>query len=276
MSLFRNHLLSAVSLLLVAGCTVKVEESAVLHPDHDDALTAVALSRHIEPIAIRQADGAVSRGVKISRPDAVATVLYFGSNDYRIDVDGQKYAHYFEPLPVDVIQFDYRGYGLSDGTTSVAGVMADVEHIYDEVRAQTRGTLIVHGLSMGAFATEHLSAVRPLDGVVIEGTGGAFRTMIDKGVPWYAKPFVTFDVAPDLMKIDPGADLGKSSAPILMMTGDKDDEAPKIYAEDIYASLPHDRVQLLIVPGAAHRDSMDKPEAIAAYRQFLLRVTGKA
>src|SRR5579859_2081581 len=150
MSSLRNQLLSALSLFLVAGCTIKVEESALLHPDHDVALTEVALSRHVEAISITQADGAVSRGLKVTRPDAVATVLYFGSNDYRIDLDGQKYVHYFAPLPVNVILFDYRGYGRSDGKTSVTSVMADCLAIYDRVRAETKGPLIVHGLSMGA------------------------------------------------------------------------------------------------------------------------------
>jgi pimeloyl-ACP methyl ester carboxylesterase len=262
--------------LLMAGCTLKVEESALLHPDHDDASTAVALSQRVEAIAIEEADGAVSRGLRITRPDAVATVLYFGSNDYRIDVDGQKYVHYFSPLPVNVILFDYRGYGRSDGKTSVASVMADCEHIYDRVRAETKGSLIVHGLSMGAFVTAHLSAVRPLDGAVIEGTGAAFQTMVDRQIPWYAAPFITLDVSPDLLKIDPGADLRRGAAPILMMTGDQDDEAPKEYAQSIYATLRPDRARLLIVPGAVHRDSMAHAEAITAYRQFLSRVTGKA
>jgi len=262
--------------LLMAACTVKLEESAMLHPDHDDALTASVLAQHVEAISLTQPDGAISRGVKVTRPDAVATILYFGSNDCRIDVDGEKYIHYFAPLPVNVILFDYRGYGRSDGKTSVTSVMEDTQRIYDKVRAETSGPLIVHGLSMGAFVTAHLSATRQLDAAVIEGTGTRMRTMADRQIPWYAAPFVTVDISPGLQGIDPGADLQKSSAPILMMTGDKDEEAPKIYAEDIYASLPHDRVKLLIVPGAVHRDSMAHAEALDAYRQLLSRVTGKA
>lgn len=270
MSSFRIRLLSAALLpILMAACTVKVEESAMLHPDHDDTLTAAVLAQHVEAISIPQPDGAISRGVKVTRPDAVATVLYFGSNDCRIDIDGEKYIHYFAPLPVNVILFDYRGYGRSDGKTSVASVMEDTQHIYDRVRAETAGPLIVHGLSMGAFVTAHLSAARPLDAVVIEGTGTRMQTMADRQIPWYAAPFVKLEISPGLQSIDPGADLAKSSAPVLMMTGDKDDEAPKIYAEDIYASLSHDRVKLLIVPGAVHRDSMAHVEALEAYRQLL-------
>ena len=261
--------------LLLAGCTVKVEESALLHPDHDDALTATILSQHVEAVSFEQPDGAVSRGLKITRPDAVATVLYFGSNDFRIDVDGEKYVHYFAPLPVNLILFDYRGYGRSDGITSVNAVMADTERLYDHVRAETRGPLIVHGLSMGAFATAHLSAVRPLDAAVIEGTGAALRTMAKRQIPWYAAPFITLDISPGLLAIDPEADLRKSSAPILMMTGDRDEEAPRVYAESIAASLPSEQVSLTIVPGAVHRDSMAHPEALAAYRQFLSRVAAR-
>ena len=255
--------------LSIAGCTVKVEESAVLHPDHDDALTAAVLSQHVEAMSIEQADGAVSRGLKITRPDAVATVLYFGSNDYRIDQDGQKYVHYFAPLPVNVVLFDYRGYGRSTGSPDVASVMTDALRIYDRVRAETKGKLIVHGLSMGAFVTARLSATRHPDAVVIEGTGTRMRTMADRQIPWYAAPFVTVDISPGLLTIDPGADLSQSSAPILMMTGDKDEEAPKIYAEDVYASLPRGRAKLLIVPGAVHRDSMAHAEALGAYRDLL-------
>lgn len=277
MSSFRIRLLSAALLpLLVAGCTVEIEESQVLHPDHDDALTAAILSQHVETVSIDQADGSVSRGLRITRPDAVATVLYFGSNDFRIDMDGEKYVHYFAPLPVNVVLFDYPGYGRSDGKSSVDSVMADCDHIYDRVRAETSGPLIVHGLSMGAFVTAHLSASKHPDAMVIEGTGTKMRTMIDRQIPWYMSPFVTVEISPSLMTIDPAADLSRSSIPILMMTGDKDEEAPKIYAEDIYASLPHDRVKLLIVPGAVHRDSMAHPEALDAYRQLLSRVTGKA
>ena len=59
-----------------------------------------------------------------SRPDARATVLFFGGNQYSIEKWANKTLGYYQNIPVNVVQVDHLGYGASTGKATFDGVFA--------------------------------------------------------------------------------------------------------------------------------------------------------
>jgi uncharacterized protein len=89
-------------------------------------------------------------------------------------------------LGVAVLAFDYRGYGLSDGSAGEAGVLRDAEAAYDWLRARgySAEKIIAHGESLGGGVAAELALRRPVGGLVLQST---FTSMPDLGsefFPW--------------------------------------------------------------------------------------------
>ena len=70
-----------------------------------------------------------------------------------------------------VIAFDYRGFGASNGTPSVAELLADAHRICDFALTRTEGPIGLFGVSLGANVALAIAADRPDDigSVAIEG-----------------------------------------------------------------------------------------------------------
>lgn len=72
-----------LALLLSACGTIRVTEAVLIHPDPErESIEQLAPGYRLDTIAVEHADGAVSRGIWLRRDDAVATVVYFGGNEF--------------------------------------------------------------------------------------------------------------------------------------------------------------------------------------------------
>lgn len=79
----------------------------------------------------------------------------------------------------DIVLYDDRGYGASEGTTRFLAMFADARHIFEAMRAEVGGHGFGYGLSQGGIVLSNalLSGVAGIDGVVIDGSPG--------DLPWY-------------------------------------------------------------------------------------------
>lgn len=107
----------------------------------------------VESIEIPLTDGAALGGVHVHRPDADVTVVYFGGNASHVDDYGGWLANVLMPLRVDLVTFDYRGYGRSAGTPTIAVLKDDALAGFDRAVALSGGNpVVVHGVSLGGFS----------------------------------------------------------------------------------------------------------------------------
>ena len=114
-------------------------------------------------------------GLALLRPDAKATVLFFGGNLFRIDDAGRQVLDALATCPVNVLMFDYRGFGRSPGEPTVERLAADALSIYDQTRLQQSGPLLVHGYSLGSFMAGEVAKQRRVDALVLAGTAPSPR-----------------------------------------------------------------------------------------------------
>lgn len=270
-------LLTLLLCCVVCACgTLQIEEKNFIRPDSltgartknqldQAALQAVAPTSRLSELAV-PGDGDVTlRGVLMQRPQAVATVLYFGGNAFHIDESAKELASKLSACPVNIIVFDYRGYGRSSGAPTVANMEQDALTLFDHVNARFPGQVFVHGHSLGSFVAAYVAQRRPVRGLVLEATANKARDWANANVPWYASPFVSVEVSESLRNIDNTVALAQFTQPSLILAGSLDKVTPVYLGRKVFEALPGPNKQMLVVEGAHHGDLLDHGEVIAAY-----------
>lgn len=226
----------------------------------------------MDDIEFRHPDGAISRGVFVHKPDAQFTVLYFMGSGVRVDLSGAMIAKPFVEMNANFISFDYHNFGRSDAPDSAFGLPeleTETLALHEHVRATTKGKLVVHGHSFGSFVAAQLASKRPLDALVLEGTGTSAQAYADNMMPWYLKPFVRLRLDQELLAIDNRVALRSYQGPVLIINGVNDVQTPLANARALFDSLnnPHKRFEAAAEAG--HMNAMTKPQTLRTYRAFM-------
>lgn len=188
-------------------------------------------------------------------------ILYFHGNGgalrYRVDR--------FRALIADgtgLIAVSYRGYGGSTGRPTEAGLLEDAAAAYAFAAARYPPERIaLWGESLGSGVAVALAAEKPVGRVVLEA-GFSSAADVGAGVYWYVPVRL-------LMKDQFRSDLriGKVTAPVLMLHGDRDYIIPIALGERLYALINAPK-RFVRFPGAGH-ENLGLHGAIEAARQFL-------
>lgn len=86
----------------------------------------------------------------------------------------------FNELDLDVLIFDYRGYGKSEGRPSENGLYLDAEAVYDHLvkeRKMPYQKIIGYGESLGGAVIIDLASKREMGGIIIEDCFTSVRDM---------------------------------------------------------------------------------------------------
>jgi fermentation-respiration switch protein FrsA (DUF1100 family) len=163
----------------------------------------------------------------------------------------------------NVLAYDYRGYGTSDGTPSEAHTYADITAAYDYL-TQDRGIqsdrIILHGRSVGGGPAADLATRVPVAGLILESTfTTAFRTVLP--IPIF--PFEKFDTIAKLAAIN---------CPTLVIHGTADQTIPLDHGQQLWDAAPEPK-QFFWVQGGGHNDLVWV--AGSAYGQTLQDFTEK-
>ncbi len=260
------------TLALLAGCkTITVEERHLIHPDarSGKAPQRQLALREVEEWSLARPDGAVLKGVLLNKPGARLTVLYFGGNMFHLDDGGDRVAAALAPCDVNLAMLDYRGYGRSSGSPTVANMADDALAAYDYLEQRFPGAVAVHGMSLGSFVAAQVARQRNVAALVLEGTTTNARDMVNAGVPWYAWPFIRVELAPSLAGIDNTDAASHVRAPALVLAGGADKTTPPALALKVFDALAAPRKQFVLAPGAGHNDILSHPAAAPALCPFL-------
>ncbi|MEF9427051.1 MAG: alpha/beta hydrolase, partial [Candidatus Mariimomonas ferrooxydans] len=90
-------------------------------------------------------------------------------------------------LNLDVMIFDYRGYGMSTGSPSENGLYLDAEAVFNYLvneKAILPWEIIVYGESLGAAIAVDLAGKHDLGGIIIEGGFTSVSDMTKKILPF--------------------------------------------------------------------------------------------
>ena len=137
-------------------------------------ITAVPGDRGMawQEIEISAADGTRLHGWYISAEAARGTVLFFHGNAGNISHRLESIS-IFHDLGLDVVIFDYRGYGRSEGRPTEAGLHRDAvaaaEWVYESLGADPART-VYFGRSLGGALAAYAASDRPPAALILEST----------------------------------------------------------------------------------------------------------
>ena len=276
----RILLILALINLLGACTSFTVQERNFIMPDsvtgkntttrfNQTALKAILPNANMHDVSVTQADGNVTHGIVISQPGARATLLYFGGNMFHIDRHAQEILSTIAACNVNVAMFDYRGYGRSSGKPTVALMSTDALAVYDHMNAQSLGQVMVHGQSLGSFIAAYVAQFRPARALVLESTATNPQDWAIANTPWYFRPFVSIEVAPELALVDNLVAVSAYTGPSLLLIGGQDVITPPTLANRVFVAMRGSPKVLLVAQGAGHNDVLDDTKIAQKYCEFL-------
>lgn len=194
-------------------------------------------------------DGIHLHGWWMPQDSALGTVLFChghsGSLGHRIEQLRQMLR-----LPVNLLAFDYRGYGRSGGRPTEQGLFRDVRAAYDNLRSrlgETADRIVLFGQSLGGAVAIDGALHRPVAGLVVQSSFVDMKTMARVKFPRFPVHWIASD------HFRSGEKVARIAAPKLFIHGTGDTMIPYSQSEVLFerAAAPK---QLLPVIGADHHD----------------------
>jgi uncharacterized protein len=263
--------LASIAALALAGCArVQVTEQSVFLPRRD----LVATERPRLPVtdfSFRAGDGTRLHAWYLAQPGARATVLLFGGNAFYL-ARSSGFVEAITAHPVNLFMFDYRGYGESEGSPSVATFRSDALQAYDVLVSRFAADprrIMVHGHSLGTFAATLVASKRPVAGLVLQNPATDGSDVLRYVVPWYARPFVRVDAAPSLLEDSNLRRIAGVRVPTLILAGGGDRLLPAPMARALYAASPAAYRRLVVVARGGHNDLSFDPAVREEYGRLV-------
>lgn len=246
--------LSVGLLLSLIGCAVPITEARLLSSRKVQPLPE-RIAR--QPLDLALAEGGRLRGWRLAHPAPKATLIYFYGNGDSLWSAGRRLWALAETYQVDVVCFDYRGNGFSDGAMGFQAMREDCLRIFDGVRREGLPTLVM-GYSLGSQSAAYLAAHRPVDGLAILAGASSFEEALPSfraRVPLVARPFARLTFDPVITAKPQARDLVATvKAPTLIIHGEADQTLPVACGDTFNRVSSAAWKRYLRLPGIGHGD----------------------
>lgn len=262
-------------IFLVSGCT-----QTFFQPERALIQTPERAGLRYETVKLRAADGVeLLTWFLPARGTPQATVLFLHGNAENIST------HFFNVawMPgegFNVLALDYRGYGGSGGTPSLAGVQLDIDAALEALLERPdvdRRRIVLFGQSLGGALAIHYAARGKQRGalraVIADSAFADYRAIVKEKL---ARFFLTwpFQWLPALTVDNDYAPLASvravSPLPLLLIHGERDGIVPVHHSKRLYDAATEPK-ELWLVPEAGHIQSVGDPALRRRLTEFILR-----
>ena len=197
--------------------------------------------------------------------DSTPTVLYCHENAGNISY-GLETVRSFLDLGANVLVFDYRGYGRSDGRPSEQNVYADARAAWDWLVTEQRvspSRIFVFGRSLGGAVAVDLATRVDCAGLILEST---FTSAAALGQRLY--PFVPIRLV-SRFSFDSLAKIRRVSCPVLVTHSPADEMIPYAMGRELFDAAAAEK--RFVELAGYHNDllSLDSEPYRRALREFL-------
>ncbi len=243
------------------------QEKLVYRPFPSSGLTPADFGLEFETVRLSTDDAETLHGWYLPAPSSRGVILYFRGNAGTMS-HRKKALLGLAPLGLDILIFDYRGYGESTGETDEAGTYADAaaawRHLTNE-RQWTPDRVVIWGRSLGgAVALGLAESVQPA-AVVLEST---FTSLPDLAVELY--PFLDRD------DVDIGyrslARIGSVTAPLLYAHSPEDELIRYHHGAALFAAAASSTKAFVRMEGTHNAGHLTSPTYGDEVQAFLQRV----
>jgi fermentation-respiration switch protein FrsA (DUF1100 family) len=251
--LFRQILIAAVvALVFWSIISMIFEEQFIFFPDRYPSGRYDESSRipHLVDCWMMAEDGVKLHGWYAPSDSAIATFVIAHGNagniSHRIEI-----IHALQESGFNVLMFDYRGYGRSEGSPSEEGIYKDGRAAFDYARGLPQvdsQRIILWGTSLGGAVAVDIATHRPAAGLILEST---FTSAIDFAAIHYPFLPVRYFMRTKLNSIDK---ISKIHIPLLIIHGSRDEIVPIKFGRELFAAANTPK-ELYEIANADHNDT---------------------
>jgi alpha-beta hydrolase superfamily lysophospholipase len=221
--------ITAMSLLFAGGCA----QHYVYMPSKEMRTNPAELGLTYEDVYFQTSDGVKLNGWYIPAQNARLTVLFCHGNGGNISRYLET-AKFLKNWGANVLLFDYRGYGRSEGTPTEEGTYRDARAAWDwliDKKQIEPNTIVIFGRSLGgSIATELATHVQPA-GLWIEST---FTSCVDVGAARYPRWIVK--IVCRSYKYPTLENIRKVHCPVLVVHSPEDKLVPYKLGQELFAA----------------------------------------
>jgi len=164
-------------------------------------------------------------------PDAKYTILYSHGNATDCGAMYAYYVHLAQSLGVNVVGYDYTGYGPYDGLPNERQTYKDIEAVYawvcERVCPKPSEQLILYGQSVGSGPSCYLASRQPTAGLVLHSP-----ILSGVRVLTSSRLLACCDIFPNIDRIK------RVRCPVLIIHGLEDEEVPVGHGRGLYEAVP--------------------------------------
>jgi fermentation-respiration switch protein FrsA (DUF1100 family) len=211
-------------------------------PGREIDATPAAAGLAYEETTLTAADGVRLHAWWVPAAGARWTLVHFHGNagniSHRLEL-----LQIFHALGANVLLFDYRGYGRSEGAPSEEGLQRDAEAAWDHL-TRTRGLppqgIVIHGQSMGAAVAAWLAARRPPAGLVLESAFTSVPDLAAELYPWLPARRLA------RLRLDTRSELSRVACPVLLIHSRQDEIIPFAHGQALLDAAREPKALLAI------------------------------
>ncbi len=173
-------------------------------------------------------------------------------------------------LGLNILAFDYRGFGESSGKPTEEGLYRDADAAYRylrEVRGVPASRIVLYGHSLGSGVAIDLAARVPAAGVIVEG---AFSSVADRAqelYPWAPLRWLPVSQFASIDKID------RIRAPKLILHATDDERIPIAHGRRLLAKAGEPKAFVELRGGHSDAFTVDSARYFATIARFTSEVT---
>jgi fermentation-respiration switch protein FrsA (DUF1100 family) len=239
-------LVAAAAFLLVL--VRLLEPRLAFFPSRGETTSPADFGLAFEPRTVETADRERLRAWLIPQPEPRALVVYFHGNGGHLSMWAPIVCAIAEH-GYSVLAFDYRGYGVSSGRPTEAGLYRDVDAVLEHARATMTapGRVIYWGRSLGVSMAAYAATSHPPAGLILESgfpdTRSLFRT----------SPAMAFLARFSTYRFPAAEYLRAVSVPVLVLHGDADRVIPYEQGRALYEQIEGPKT-FFTIAGGDHND----------------------
>jgi pimeloyl-ACP methyl ester carboxylesterase len=178
-----------------------------------------------ETISFRTSDSVMLRAwvVPSTRPSGMWVLLCHGQTGNLATTTRPQYYAYLRAIGVNILAFDWRGFGMSEGTPTEEGLYRDANAAYQYLRKEQRvpaDSIVIFGHSLGTAPAIELATRVPAAALVIEG---APRSVLARAQELY--PYLPISLAAS-SRFNSISRIGRVTIPILFFHARADTRVP--------------------------------------------------
>jgi hypothetical protein len=224
----------------------------------------------IEQISFTSGENLSLEGWFISHPLSRGTVLYFGGNGF-LKETAYWIIKAVTEQKMNLLVFNYRGYGKNPGKPTISGLKADGLAAYNYLVNKKEippSRIIIHGHSLGSLVGGYVADKKPGAGLIMESPISDVNYYTKRMLPNFLKPFIHFKIDSTLLVESNIKRLSGTNLPLLLIVGKEDPVTPPEMAEKLFKTAPNRNKTLKILDKGGHNDLPERKDYQSIIDEF--------